>query len=310
MVKLPSHKSNQKLMEISKTKLLLIVTGSVLVGMAIVIVGAATWLFLKFNAGNPATLSFGGREEKTVDNAPLVSEPRTYLGSQSVFFGERPAESTTVLTAGNSLIIGKTLVNEKPVQGVKLRLMLNGGVASQWAVSDEAGVYKISLPAGRYATKGFELDWQTANRTLAGKIMDPRCSGPETATDITDASPAKPGKGMDFLFIDPIEVLGPFGEQPADGKIVIAWRPYPNAASYRVQLQEHVALGGGTVHYAFPWETRPVVTSNSLDLSATGIKLKPQVTYGIQVEALNKEGQTISESPDRFRAPGFSVAGK
>lgn len=298
-------------MEISKTKLTLVIIGSVTVGMAVVIVVVSTWLYMQFQSNMPTNISFGGGRERLVSKAPDFTETKQYLGSQAVSFGENIDMENTVLATGDSILSGKASLKGRPLAGFKVRLRLNGKVASQWGTSDTDGVYRISVPAGRYTLTGFEVDREAANKVLAGMIMHPHQLGHfHETSNVVNATPGRAASSFDFEFTDPVVVLGPFGELPADGKVLITWRPYPNATSYRVQLTERMKMfQTGIVPQVFPWSSRPVVATNAFDISTTGAKLKADAQYQISVEALDVNGNVISQSADQFgMQPTFSVA--
>jgi hypothetical protein len=295
-------------MDISKTKLTLIVAGSVLVGMAIVIVGAATWLFVKLQSDTPASFSFGeSHKEKTVASAPALDENPEYLGSQAMYSGESSNYRDQVLAAGDARITGKALFQDAPVSGLKLRLGLNGKVMSQWGTTNAAGNYTITVPPGRYQVTGFELDRESANRVLAGKILHPQCNMLDQIQ--VDAASGKSASGPDFSFTNPVVVSGPVGDLPVGSKVIIAWHAYPGAASYRVQLEEHKSQSrfSGKTEFVYPWQSRPVVTTNSLDISTTEGKLKPGFYYRTSVEALDATGTVISESAPSYRSSPFHL---
>jgi hypothetical protein len=292
-------------MEISRIKLTGIIVGSILVGMAIVIVGIAAWFYSHMVSDTPASFTIGGRQEKLVAKAPDIAENPEYLGTQAEIWGNFQNDRDQVLAAGDAQLTGKALWQNKPVAGLKLRLSLNEKVMTQWGTTDATGGYSVSIPPGRYKISGFEFDRPSANRVLAGKIMYP---GRHMIAPQFNVSSGKAAEAIDFDFTDPVILTGPFGELPPDAKVVITWQAYPGAARYRVQLEEREHRSQlGSTQFMFPWSSRPVAPTNSLDISTTDAKLKPGYLYRARVEALDEKGHAISETPMRYDDPGFHL---
>lgn len=116
-----------------------------------------------------------GEIENTVSEVPIVLEQQEqFYGSSARYSGGLSGDRNKVLSEGDAEIIGSIFAEDRPVAGVKLRLWLNGGVMSQWGVTDVNGQYQISAPAGEYKVDGYELDFEVANTVLSGLIDSPQ----------------------------------------------------------------------------------------------------------------------------------------
>ena len=81
---------------------------------------------------------------------PIKNEDETkFLGSSGVQAG-RYVENTNAFDAGTGQIVGNISASGKTVSELKIRLVLNGAVVSQWAETDVVGKYSIRLPPGKY----------------------------------------------------------------------------------------------------------------------------------------------------------------
>ena len=105
---------------------------------------------------------------------PFKNEDETkFLGSLGIQAG-RYVENKNVLDAGTGQIAGNISASSKPVSGLKIRLVLNGSVVSQWAETDAVGKYSIRLPPGKYQASGYELNSYLTDKKLAGKLESPQ----------------------------------------------------------------------------------------------------------------------------------------
>ncbi|MEP7157352.1 MAG: carboxypeptidase-like regulatory domain-containing protein [Betaproteobacteria bacterium] len=295
-------------MEISPAKLTLIVIASIIVGIAIVIVSGFVWMFSMANTGS--SVVFGGDgKRKVVASAAYDGPEAVYLGTTNMSWGEKSSHNLPELATGEARIFGTTMADGKPLPGLRLRLALNSKAVSQWAVTDASGRYEISIPPGKYLVSGFEFDDQAANKLLPGKIMRPGCLPIRCREDQLpfEATAARPGAGLNFEFIDPVELLSPSGEIAIGSELIARWKAFPGAARYRVSLQETPPrMMGGTSKPVFDWRARPEVAGESLDLIKVGLVPKAGQDYSISIEALDEKGAVLSESPSmknlgRFR---------
>ena len=152
---------------------------------------------------------------------------------------------TTLFRSGK--IIGITSVNGKPLEGLKLRLALNGKVYSQWATSDSRGKYTINVPFGKYKIDGFELDNSIANKVLPNKINHPHSS---YSSGIFDVAEEKNGRGLTFKFTDPVIKNTNKKKYAANENIVFSWKPYHGATQYSVQILEK--------NDQYSWNSKPL----------------------------------------------------
>ena len=281
-------------------KTILLMVASAIVGIVLFIVGVVAWLSYQAGTGGtlpsisfPGPVRSPGARESTVTAPPAVKE--RFLGSGGMYSGGFQDRSQ-VLAAGPGTIAGTVRVDERPAAGVRLRLALNGSVMSQWAEVDREGRYAAAVPYGEYRVDGYELDYNTANAVLGGRTDGPR-NGRYHDSDTFTVAEGRPGTGPELRYVAPIVKIGPKGAVSASKPVVLEWRPYPGAASYRVQLTGRP----GEDDYArqvqvFDWRDRPVVSGTSLDLGQHRVKLKPGYAYAVEITAIDADGRTLVDS--------------
>lgn len=222
---------------------------------------------------------------------PPPDDSESYLGSTGIF-SEGFSSAGKVLAAGPGEIIGAVTANGEPVAGVKLRLALTGGARSQWATSDDAGRYAVSVPHGKYEVGGFELDERAADRALPGLILHPHSWHDAAPFVVSEGSP---GRGIDLAFVSPvIKLTSGATFAPDDTEIMIEWEPYPGAASYSVTLWEKSQPQTYDTDSVFDYRERPSTSEARLDLSAFSDRLKPGHYYTFEIEAQSASGETLS----------------
>jgi hypothetical protein len=291
----------------SAVKTVLLMIASAIMGVVVFVIGALGWLTYRVNSGEglpSVSWSTGGRPaergETTVAVPPEIKQ--RFLGVYGTYSGGFSADRNKVLAAGPGAIAGTVRIDEKPATGLKLRLALNGAVMSQWSEVDAEGRYAIAVPYGSYRIDGYDLDGRTANAVLAGKTDGPENNGRGDGDTFTVAA-GHAGAGPDLRYVDPIVKIGPKGTVSASKPVVVQWRPYPKAASYRVQLTGRPGENDYSNHVqAFKWPDRPVVTGTSFDIAEHGVKLKTGYVYTVEITALDAEGRTIVDSSHGLRS--------
>lgn len=253
------------------------------------------------------SVRFPPRSEKTVDTAPPIVEEQRFYGTHASTMGRFPDNAReTVLAAGPGKLLGSVTSNNKPVQGLRLRLALNGAVMSQWATTGADGNYAVSLPYGKYRVDGYEIDSSTADRVLAGKTDGPR--QPPFDRDVIAVEAGKPGRGLDLGYVDPVKKLGPSGDVPLSQPVILSWAPYPGAVAYRLQLIERRERGAyESERRVFDWRDQPVVPGTSADLAEHKVALKKGHYYTFEIEALGELNRPLSRSPRHFDRTDFHV---
>ncbi len=299
-------------MEISPVKLTLIVIASITVGIAIAIIGGFVFVYSMFDTGR--SVSFGGdTKRKVVASAPYDAAARGFLDTTNMTWGDTPSHNVPELATGDARIVGTTKVDGQPLAGLRLRLNLNSKVISSWAVTDAAGRYEISVPPGKYVVSGFEFDRDTANKLLPGKIIRSGCLPIRCGEERTpfEALASKPGAGINFEFINPVELLAPAGEVEISSELLARWKPYPGAVRYRIGLHETPPqMTGGSSVPVFDWKAGPEVTGDSVDLIKAGLVPKSDQDYSIKIEALDEKGAIISETPSMMGQGYFRLVKK
>ncbi len=253
---------------------------------------------------SPEMPSFKSGGARRIDSVPKIKSPERFLGSTGIFSGDFSSISSTVLAAGDGKIVGTVISSGVPVEGLRLRLALNNSAMSQWAVSDAKGKYAVSVPFGKYVVDGFELDRVSANTVLKNKIHQPECGHSTGAFNVANGVD---GHGLDFRFVDPVVRNMKKNSYSATEDILLEWEPYPGASSYIVQVYKKDGPSKWSNNTLFEWPDVPSVIEPRLDPKKLGVKFEAGKYYSMQITALDKDGNTISETPSLFRRYDFAV---
>lgn len=255
------------------------------------------------NIPHPATPSTSKEE---VSIPPTLTDTKRFLGSPAIYSGDFMDNLKGNLSSGDGKIIGAIRSNNQPIKGVRIRLALNGSVLSQWSVSTEDGRYTIAVPYGEYRIDGYEIETQSANEYLAGKIDHPRNGLFGESRFVV--GPTRNGEGLNLDFVDPVVKTGPSGEVSLSKDIVATWQAYPGAEHYVIQIYEneniHDYIGQKRL---FKWSERPVVNEPMINLTAYKVPLKIGFYYTLEVQAKNKTGTAISETARKYSEKDFKV---
>lgn len=237
---------------------------------------------------------------------PDIGHEKRFLGTTGTYNGEFSHDGDRVLSEGPGRIAGSATADGEPVEGLRLRLALNGSVMSQWATTGADGRYEIAVPYGEYRIDGYELDRRTADATLPGRIGHPQ--NVFWSNDTFDVSNGAPGHGLTFRFVEPVVLDMPKTRYSTDEAVVIRWKPYSGANQYQVQIYEktdpNAFDGRDTV---FPRSDMPVVNKPAMNLGDYDIELKPGHFYRVAVEARADNWQVLSQTVDRYRGFDFEV---
>jgi hypothetical protein len=244
--------------------------------------------------------------EEIMTEVSTVSKPRLgFLGSSAVFSGNFPSDKSKTLSKGVGKIIGTIYAEGEPVKGIELRLGLNGEVMSQWATTDNTGIYEVNVPAGEYQINGYEIDLQTANKYLFGLIDEPRNNH---SSDIFKVSDGKDGVGLSLSFVKPVIKLNTQNELNIDQDVIISWETYPEAAHYMIQVyRKEAPTDYITNDTLFQWSNREKTTSTSLKLNGLSEKLEPGFYYVSEVHAIDENGKHISGSGRQHSSFDFYI---
>ncbi len=273
-----------------------------LIGTVIGVVGGMVLILIlvfsllvpwSFERGPEAVSGKGEAEEHVIFSVPPIRQ--RYLGPHGSVCGAS-FEGLSVLAPGDARIEGAAYVNGTPVEGLRLRLVVNAAAYTQWATTDELGRYAIRLPSGDYAINGFQLDSDIANDLIGGKIDDPSMPCDIEPIKVT---PERPGTGFTFRFIDPVVLDGVKRRYKSGEEIVFTWVHYPGAAAYRIYLIKRVPDNGST-RLVPVIERRGFLETDltRVSLAEEGISLSP-ADYQIEIHALNEAGKVISQSLQR-----------
>ena len=233
-----------------------------------------------------------------MDTPPRVPSGNRFLGTSRLVLGDFSDEDNVVLAAGPGRILGTVQADGLPVEGLKLRLALNGSVMSQWTTSGRNGRYEIPVPYAAYRIDGYELDRVSANDVLVGTIRHPQTALARPRFRVDAESP---GQGLDLRFVEPVILDMQKTRFSADEEIVIHWQAYPGAHDYSVEIYERPAAPSqGKIQSLFAGSDRPVAGEPHLNLADHGIELKPGHEYSVALEARGQGQEVISRSAPSF----------
>ena len=229
-------------------------------------------------------------------SAPPIKGKEQYLGSTAVFSSRFKRGTGAVLPKGSGKIIGKVFANNKPIEGVTLRLALNGSHMSQWAVSDKDGRYEVPVPNGEYRIDGFSLNTRSSEK-LSGLILHPNMStGSEEEFTV---SKERSGEGLTFRFVSPVKRLGKHQVFKLEDDIKVKWESYPNADKYEVQILEKSEPHSYKTKPLFKCMSLPEVVDPQINLKNYGVSFKPDHYYIVDVKAIRSEPYEVLSQMDR-----------
>jgi len=255
--------------------------------------GEADTQFAPPPPGTAETDKVPERSSPAVTSAPPITEETRYLGSASTFSNKFVHNTSRVLISGPGAITGSVTADGQPVAGLKLALALNGGVMSQWATTDPNGRYTIPVPYGKYRIDGFELDKQSANTHLPGKIEHPQAPHKSGRFIVSEKSP---GHGLDFRFVTPVTMDMPKTRYSTSEDILLEWYPYPGATRYKIQVYEKTGRhGANDGHRLFDRSHRPFVSGTGINLQDYDVWLDPGY-YTVEIEALDDDMNILSRT--------------
>lgn len=243
-------------------------------------------------------------QERVVNSPPTINQTPGYLGSIGSYAGNFLDKKDGTLAPGPGKIVGSVLINDNPIAGLKLRLALNGSVMSQWATSNDMGKYSIKVPYGQYKIDGFELDFESANAVLAGKIEHPDSN---FSTGVFSVNEDEDGIGLTLKFVDPVIKKFPKSKYSINENVVVSWLSYPGAAQYKLQINEKQDPHSYNETSIFDWPLRPVVYGTSFDFNEHGVKLKAGHFYEIEIEALDDKSTIVSRTSRKHMGYDFEV---
>ena len=274
------------------------------VALVVILFVAFPIVFSAKFAGQPTTID-SSNDRAEVDAPPPITPGNEYLGSSTFTTGAFVYGDTAFLASGPGRIGGMAKADGKPVAGLRLRLALNGKVWSQWTTTGPDGRYEIAVPFGEYRVDGYELNINSANAVLPGKIGHPdNCRTPDTFT-VADAAP---GIGPELAFADPVMLDMPKHRFSVGDEVVIHWKPFAGAREYAVQVVDWGVSGPpGRGRHLFSSRNLPTVRAPVMKLEDFGFDPMAGHKHTVEVEAKSDAGHTLSKTFHRFRDFDFEV---
>lgn len=242
--------------------------------------------------------------QQRISAPPTIESAQGFLGTHGFVHGQQPNQGQQ-LASGPGVLTGSVRTETDPVVGLRLRLVVNGGAQTDWAVTDSSGVYAIRVPYGVYRIDGYTLASSDLPVTMNGKVDAPWPDVDEVLITVKDNTPVR---ALDLSYVDPVRYTGPLGEVAAGADIVVTWKPYPGAAKYRVQIyeSESAQMQRALLHDSGAAHT----TANELALAVLGIRPKAGMQYRVDIQAISASGQVMSRTPSTFARQNFRAAAR
>lgn len=221
------------------------------------------------------------------------SDKSRYLGATLFSVGDSQRSQEQV-EEGEGRIRGRVQLDNQPLAGLKLKLTVAPSSETQSAVSDGNGYYSISLPPGQYWISGWELDMDSANRVLLGKVEKEAAMHWTTTPSLTVAT-AVPTTGPDFVFVTPLSLIHPPEGAETTTDTLFEWKAYPGASYYQMyMLDAGTHPDGGASGMA---SRRLRLTGTTTTAAIAGFTLKSGHYYTWGLRAFDARGGCISQSP-------------
>lgn len=238
-----------------------------------------------------------------ITSAPKITEKQKYLGSPAIYSGDFVMGTKKVLSNGPGKIIGTFTLNGHPVEGLRIRLALNGSVMSQWAESNSEGQYVVKVPYGTYRIDGYELDDDVADKIIANKIDHPQ--NPHSSLS-QEVNAKNVGLGLNFKFVDPIikKIKRNFS---ISEEVVIEWESHPNTSQYSVDIFEKTDPNVWSNKKLFKQSITPIVSEPRINLTERGANLKADHFYDVRIYARDKDGEMLSLTPRVHNGYDFKI---
>ena len=250
---------------------------------------------------------YGRAEQQVLDSPPeIVDGSSKFRGTPGMYPTEYSWGRAPVLAEGPAKIIGSVDADGEPIQGLRLRLILNDTTNSHWAVSGYDGQYVLNVPPGDYQVTGFELDRNTADQVLAGFVDGPNFDGP--FGDVIAVTEDSSGTGLRFSYVSPV-VKSVYREAfSLDDEIVLTWEPYTDAVEYKIQIEGRDKNNSPReIDTLFKWDQHPRTRETQFDLTPLAKLLKAGYYYTYEVTALDTDGNWLSKSDKRWGDYDFRV---
>jgi len=236
-------------------------------------------------------------------NVSVDNKPR-FMGTAFRYHGGFWGGLTNTIDNGEGKILGKVFGDGKPIENLKLRLVLNRESFSPWVSTDSNGSYAISVPFGTYTINGYELDIDSANRVLAGLTERPQMSGSKSEFIVNSFGA---GDGLTLNYVKPIDKYTKGQVFDIQDDIVLTWEAYENASTYRISVFKKANPESTSQDYVIGWPVITDVSSSEINLDKYKDLLKPGNYYEFKVIALDEDGRHISKSISKYKEYDFRI---
>lgn len=226
--------------------------------------------------------------------------------SKGIFFSVIGEEriKRAIIPAGSGVIIGRVVIEDKPLEGYKISLSLDGKRTEE-AVTNEKGIYRIPVEPGQYKWSGLSSGWGRGFFRSGARAI----SGYEKIVRFPSQIEVLAGKTFilpDIRFVRPVTLISPKqGETLTTNNPTFKWEPYPGADHYDIAVSK--VTKAKRVFCMFRMKSVCIKTGHRIeetsikcdqlkDFPHRDVRLIPGREYHWNVTAFNEKGQEISRS--------------
>ena len=282
-------------------------------------------LLLSIHTLRPADMHYAEAEGGTGTVRSTYSYSHSFY--EYLYLGGSPSRSDNLPgpPTGEGALRGKITFEGKPAEGVKLSVVLNGKYNAKDIVTDEAGIFSLNLPPGEWTVNAIQTEaWSNNPRGDDSYSIYYGGEAKLTSEEYNPYNyfknkgyPVRIKKDSDKIHIDltiskDLELIWPDPKRQQQKAItddVIAWKEYPDATQYYLEISK-ITREGRTTRFQ-KVTSRHLAKSTSLplsDLKHVKTQAKEDLEYGATIYAFDKNGKLIAEFSEIFTGGTFTLS--
>lgn len=228
------------------------------------------------------------------------------------------------LPKGEFHISGRIRFKDTPAQGVHLIAIFNDSYRSDELITDKAGLFSISVPAGEWTLNRIELhDWSDRptdialsvtggiDKPLAEKMYDPGPSFSSKGLPLQATESPTPIAKLDLVMRPDIQLQWPKSQgltaKPDQNRV--AWQPLAEATSYQLQLHRTERDGATTSYIPTAWINTDRTEVPLSDFATIPDDTDKENEYIVRVFAFGNNGELLANSGEYFSEKSLVLKG-